>query len=70
MMKRMRYVILGAIPGAINIRLGDLRSRLGELDKSKGGCVRATLAQQKPQKPLPPAKRTRAHLSNSPTLGS
>ena len=58
MMKRMRYVILGAIPGAINIRLGDLRSRLGELDKSKGGCVRATLAQQKPQKPLPPAKRT------------
>lgn len=25
----------GAIPGAINIRLGDLRSRLGELDKSK-----------------------------------
>ena len=22
MMKRMRYVILGAIPGAINIRLG------------------------------------------------
>ena len=55
MMKRMRYVILGAIPGAINIRLGDLRSRLGELDKSKGGCVRATLAQQKPLKPLPPA---------------
>ncbi len=26
---------LGAIPGAINIRLGDLRSRLGELDKNK-----------------------------------
>ena len=25
----------GAIPGAMNIRLGDLRSRLGELDKSK-----------------------------------
>lgn len=25
----------GAIPGVINIRLGDLRSRLGELDKSK-----------------------------------
>ncbi len=26
---------MGAIPGAVNIRLGDLRSRLGELDKSK-----------------------------------
>lgn len=26
---------LGAIPGAVNIRLGDLRSRLGELDKSR-----------------------------------
>lgn len=26
---------LGAIPGAINIRLGDIRKRLGELDKSK-----------------------------------
>ncbi len=26
---------MGAIPGAINIRLGELRSRLGELDKSK-----------------------------------
>lgn len=26
---------MGAIPGAINIRLGDLRTRLGELDKSK-----------------------------------
>ena len=26
---------LGAIPGSVNIRLGDLRSRLNELDKSK-----------------------------------
>jgi len=26
---------MGAIPGAINIRLGDLRARLGELDKAK-----------------------------------
>ena len=26
---------MGAIPGAINIRLGDLRSRLGELDKAR-----------------------------------
>lgn len=26
---------LGAIPGAVNIRLGDLRDRLGELDKSR-----------------------------------
>lgn len=26
---------LGAIPGAVNIRLGDLRARLGELDKSR-----------------------------------